>query len=245
MDIFLFNRKLMWVVVPLVFWSLLVLFVALEDENSDKSGLGLKVERRGIRLPGRLLSATEDAEGNLEISLGVRRLQDGYAVGPDGDRMQELPAGLQVSYQKDEPGRMRQRPQISLLSGSNEPLEFLRGNLRVLITEKFVLRMSHQGLQVIPKGPGFDQRRFIQELQQRRKSGPDGPGAERPGGMLEPGQHRAPGDPPGNGGGRMQGPGAGNAEGRRRPEPPPEGGPRKDGKPPAGQAPDPDPDPLR
>src|SRR5690606_26191462 len=98
MDIFLFNRKLMWAVIPLVFWSMLVLFAALDDSEGGRDGLGVRLERRAIRLPGRPLKITEDAQGGLSIELAVLHEADGYAIGENGRKLPDLPEGLSVSY---------------------------------------------------------------------------------------------------------------------------------------------------
>ncbi|MCB1185852.1 hypothetical protein KDL29_01685 [bacterium] len=181
MDIFLFNRKLMWAVIPLVFWSLFVLFGALDNSEGGKDGLAVRLERRAIRLAGRPLSITEDQQGNLSIELGVLREQDGYAVGENGRKLPDLPDGLKVSYTVEGPDHERRPPEISLRSGENEPLSFMNGHMHVLIAEKFIVRMSRQGVQVLPKGPEFDQRKFLKELLERRGRGAeDGRGPIRP-----------------------------------------------------------------
>ncbi|MCB1217059.1 hypothetical protein KDL44_06685 [bacterium] len=185
MDIFLFNRKLMWAVVPLVFWSILVLFGALDDQEGTGDGVGVRLERRGIRLPGRPLEITEDEQGNLLLKLAVLREEDGYAMNANGKRLENLPEGLSVEYSVEQPKLRGTPPRISLLSGENEPLDFLNGRLHVLITEKFILRMSHLGLQVLPKGPGMDEGQLVREMLERR-------GRER--GNVEGMPDRAPGE---------------------------------------------------
>ena len=238
MDIFLFNRKLMWAVVPLVFWSIFVLFGAL-DAGKDEAGSGLsvKLERRGVRLPGRLISIVENEQGELRVEMGVLREEDGHALAANGSRLETLPEGLEISYTVEEPGRNRTPPQISLQSGENRPLEFLQGRMRVLISDDFIIRMGRQGVQVLPKGQDFDQRKFVQELL-RRREGPfqqqDGRGGPPRDGMgpgrgSEMQERKGPGDgngqdrrgvPPGDGNGRRPPP---DGDGANRPQPPGDG----------------------
>ncbi|MEZ5338123.1 MAG: hypothetical protein R3F46_07625 [bacterium] len=219
MDIFLFNRKLMWAVVPLVFWSILVLFGALDEQEGTGDGVGVRLERRGIRLPGRPLEVTEDEQGNLHLLLAVLREEDGYAMNANGKRLENLPEGLSVEYRVEQPQARGNRPQISLRSGENEPLDFLNGRLHVLITEKFILRMSHLGLQVLPKGPGMDEGQLMREMLERRgRGGPD----ERRGPVRPPGagQDGARGPdrvvPQRNGAGADRNPPPEDTPGRRR-----------------------------
>ena len=95
-------------------------------------------------------------------------------------------------------------------------MEFLRGHLKVLMTKKFVIRMSRQGVQVMPKGPQFDQRRFIQELMDRKGAGPPpGSGPMRFPEEMDSVQPRDGRGGPQPGSGRRNGAGAGR-DGRQQ-----------------------------
>lgn len=234
----------MWAVVPLVFWSIIILFSALDQGKPDAgAGLSLKLERRGVRLPGRLISLTEDEQGNLNIELGIAGDRDGNRGGPSEHVMPQTPDGVEVNYitETGEPGPDKRPPVITLQDNREEPLELFNGRLRVLISRNYVIRFNRQGVQISRKEPGFRKQDLLRELQQRRDeelnrregpirpgdgmAGPPRDGQRRPEPGMDEGQRPPGGDGPG---GRAPGDGAGQ---NRRPPP---GGDGQGNQPPPG-----------
>ena len=219
----------MWAVIPLVFWSLLVMAGALDD-GKNKQGLQFRVERSGIRVPGRLISVDEDEDGRLRFELGVRKAEDAYAIGPDGKPLDELPADLVIEFREDAQ-RRREAPRINLQDGQNKPIEVSRDRLSVLLTRKYIVRVSGRGLQIQRKEKGFNKGNFVRELMKKReqmKGRREGPIRQMPGGpgrrsgdRMQDGQKMQdrPGGQPGPG---RRG-GNGQDEKEKSPPPPPMG----------------------
>ena len=169
-----YNKRLFWVVWPLLIWAYWGLFAALGAEQQEQGllKLSLGLPEGAVTLAGELRQLTEETD---EVTL-VLALPPGAPElmrGPEGESYPELPPGLTVEYVSTEdaaPGP----PQIHLLKGDNRPLTLPAGR-QLVSTARYVFVFDRHGVRVWPASDRPKLERLKQRLLEREEGRPDRP----------------------------------------------------------------------
>lgn len=169
-----YNKRLIWVIIPLVLWAftglLLAAGVGARDGVPAPLNLKLNLPEGGLWLHGQLLSITEDV-GILTLRIAVR---PGKLSQPDN------PHTDLVIERVESTRPLKQRPNLAI--SGNDSIIFPNGRGAAL-TEKYLIRFGSGDVWIIPRPPEMDSARFHQMLRQhkrdRDKRYPPGDGLQR------------------------------------------------------------------
>ncbi|GEM_PF-2229478 len=173
-SLWIYNRRLAWVVIPTVVWAAIGLFLALGagrpgGSGEQQLGLRLGMAEGGLRLPGQVTELSEREDG-LHITLAVRA-----EARPD---LPELPAGVFVEFVT--PDSPPTEPPLIELGPSGHVLR-LPGGRVLALTDDYVLRFGREDLRIAPRPPQLTGERLRRWLREQGGAGREGPRPDRPG----------------------------------------------------------------
>ena len=173
-SLWIYNRRLAWVVIPAVVWAAIGLFLALGAgrpgvEGEQPLGLRLGLAEGGLRLPGQVLEVIEGDDG-LHITLAVRA-----DARPD---LPELPAGVSVEFVT--PTGPPTGPPLIELAPSGHVIK-LPGGRVLALTDDYVLKFGREDLRIVPRPPQLTGERLKRWLHEQGDKGHEAPRPERPG----------------------------------------------------------------
>lgn len=174
MSLWIYSRRLAWVVIPAALWAAIGLFLALGAGRPGTAGeqpLGLRLglAEGGLRLPGQVLRVSEREDG-LHITLAVRA-----EAQPDAP---ELPVGVFVEFVTSD--RPPIEPPLIELGSSGHVLRLPGGRILAL-TADYVLRFGREDLRIVPRPPQLTGERLRRWLREQGGAGREGSRPDRPG----------------------------------------------------------------